>query len=191
MEGCSYYLLKSSRKTLLELLFDRGYYPKVQKEQLINDVSLDIVATNKMEKSIRVVYILEKRQVPSIKEYIAKHCMDSENTTHIVVTQFNINKTFRTLCNTYNIEMFNINSLGVNITKHILVPKHTLITDSETKENVKTKLCLKKWSELPLIRISDPIASYYGAKNGDVFEITRNSKTAGEYISYRYCVPTG
>lgn len=71
----------------------------------------------------------------------------------------------------------------VDVTQHILVPKHVKITDKE-----KEKL-LKKYNitllELPKIRKKDPAIAHLGAKTGDVIKIIRKSSTAGESIFYR------
>ena len=37
----------------------------------------------------------------------------------------------------------------------------------------------------PVIKLSDPIARYYGAKTDDIFKIERFSPCSGKYISYR------
>lgn len=188
MNGCSNQLIKSSRKTILELLHDRGYDIDQNKDELIADTQKMIRATNLEGKIIQVVFILVKRQIPLVKEYIAQHCLNTPNTNHIVVTQHAVNKTFRALCDNYNIEIFDIKSLGINITKHSLVPEHILHTEEEEKEQLKQKIQIEDWSQIPQMYITDPIARYYGAKQGDVFEIVRNSKTAGRYSSYRHCI---
>ncbi len=53
---------------------------------------------------------------------------------------------------------------------------------------------LKKYSitlnQLPRIRVRDPAAMAIAAKIGDVIEITRKSRTAGETKYYRVVVKT-
>lgn len=86
----------------------------------------------------------------------------------------------------YRLEAFEESELIVNKTHHEMVPKHELLTPKEKEELMK--LYRAEESQFPLIRITDPIARYYGLKRGDVVRITRNSETAGKYISYRLCV---
>jgi len=84
------------------------------------------------------------------------------------------------------VELIPPNFPSFNIFKHHLVPKHEILT-SEEKEEVLKKYRVEPY-QLPLIRTSDPIANVIGARPGDLIRITRESPTAGEYISYRYVV---
>lgn len=70
-----------------------------------------------------------------------------------------------------------------DISKHILVPKHTKISDKEKKELYeKYKI---SFNALPKILRTDPAVKEFNVKVGDVIKITRKSPTAGETIFYR------
>ncbi|KAG0434801.1 DNA-directed RNA polymerases I, II, and III subunit RPABC1 [Dictyocoela muelleri] len=84
-------------------------------------------------------------------------------------------------CN-LEIDFFKIKELMFNVTKHILVPKHRIMSENEKIEYLNKRKISE--NELPKILKSDPVAKYFGARKGDVFEIERNSSTAG--ISYYY-----
>ena len=84
------------------------------------------------------------------------------------------------------IQIFSIDNLIRNITKHVLVPTMRIISEDE-KEIVKKKYTIENNSNMPLILKSDPSAMFYGVKSGDFVEITRTSETSGIYICYRYC----
>jgi DNA-directed RNA polymerase I, II, and III subunit RPABC1 len=84
------------------------------------------------------------------------------------------------------IETFQEADLVVNITKHILVPKHIRLSDPEKKELLE-RYRLKE-SQLPRIQREDPVARYLGLKRGQVVKIIRRSETSGRYASYRICL---
>ena len=80
--------------------------------------------------------------------------------------------------------------MKIDIQQHDLVPKHEVISESE-------KELLQQNSDfdidnLPKIKINDPVvkelSKSYNISTGDVLKITRKSKTAGEFISYRIII---
>ena len=70
-----------------------------------------------------------------------------------------------------------------DISKHILVPEHSKISDKEKNDLLeKYHITLK---ELPKISKKDPAIAHLNVKEGDVIKIIRKSPTAGESIFYR------
>jgi len=70
----------------------------------------------------------------------------------------------------YDFELFSMNELQINITKHRLVPRHTIVTDSEKEE-----LDSKYKGKLPSILQNDAVCRYYAFQKGDYVRITRKN----------------
>ncbi len=87
----------------------------------------------------------------------------------------------------YGIELIPRTFPSFNIFKHKLVPKHEILPPEEA-EKMLEKYRMEP-HQLPQIRASDIVAIAIGAKPGDVLKITRESVTAGKYVSYRYVTP--
>ena len=74
----------------------------------------------------------------------------------------------------------------IDIAKHALVPKHTLVSEAE-KKRITDNLKLSG-KELPRIFKNDPAIAGLKTKEGDVIKVVRQSLTAGESIFYRRVV---
>lgn len=81
------------------------------------------------------------------------------------------------------IEFFSFDEVIINITEHELVPKHEVLTEEEKQEVLKRYNVTE--TQLPRILRTDPVARYLGVRPGQLLKITRNSDTAGQYVTYR------
>jgi len=75
---------------------------------------------------------------------------------------------------------------ALNVSSHLLVPKHELVSPKEAEKLLKTFNARRE--QLPYMLGRDPVALEIGAKPGDLVRITRRSETAGESTYYRYIV---
>jgi len=74
--------------------------------------------------------------------------------------------------------------MTMDVSKHLLVPKHTKLSDAEKEKLLSNYTITIK--ELPKITQDDAAISSLNAKIGEIIKIERKSKTAG--ISYYYRV---
>ncbi|MBQ6099502.1 MAG: DNA-directed RNA polymerase subunit H [Methanobrevibacter sp.] len=73
--------------------------------------------------------------------------------------------------------------MKIDIQDHMLVPKHEIMTEEEISEEFSD--VDYDFRDLPKIRADDPVVEAIDAKPGNVLRITRQSETAGEFITYR------
>ena len=85
------------------------------------------------------------------------------------------------------VQLFTEGELAINITKHVLVPKHELVSIQE--RNAFLNKHKYKLANLPRILDSDPVIKYLYGKPGDMVKITRDSETTGTSIYYRIVYP--
>lgn len=201
-----------ARRTILEMLFDRGYAVLNNPEDLyqsLSDFTEDFKSKGFNREQITI--LRQKRDDPSQQIYVffpeekrgkavgisviserAKQIEATNVQAAIFVLQTGLTSFAKNTIDKVaigancKIETFNENDLLVNITHHVLVPRHEVMSEEEKKALLR-RYRLKE-SQLPRIQKGDPVARYYGLKHGDVVKITRPSETAGRYVTYRLCV---
>lgn len=96
-------------------------------------------------------------------------------------------KTEKQILDTKKFEVFRIMEIIRDISTHHLVPKHTLLTDDESKQFMEEyKLCKL---DMGRIFVDDPMARYLYAKKDNIIKIIRTSIYTGYSINYRLVVP--
>lgn len=85
------------------------------------------------------------------------------------------------------VNIVSLSELQFSIMDHILVPKHTKLSDEEVNE-MKKKYNVEKNNDLPKISRFDPVARIIGLKPNSVCRIVRPSPTAIQSEFYRLCV---
>ena len=73
--------------------------------------------------------------------------------------------------------------MKIDIQNHMLVPKHEIMTEEEISEEFSD--VDYDFKDLPKIKANDPVVEAIGAEPGNVLRITRDSQTAGVFVTYR------
>ena len=73
--------------------------------------------------------------------------------------------------------------MKIDIQEHMLVPKHEIMTEEEISEEFSD--VDYNFKDLPKIKADDPVVKEIGAEPGNVLRITRESQTAGVFVTYR------
>ena len=189
-----------ARKTILEMMEDRGYDTSKHIKDIPLELFIETVADNNLEMVFEgenklVVYFFTEIKSISKKEFksvcdklISKYEDDYLNIIMVFPNKASssIKKEIILTPKYKNVQLYELKHLIINITKHKLQPKFKVLTEDEITEII-TKLSIPK-EQFPKILITDPISRYYGVKIGQVFKITRQSYSAGEYVTYRIVV---
>lgn len=105
----------------------------------------------------------------------------SENPlTNFIITQLNVE---RTTNRKLYIEHYEYKIFTIVVPKHILVPKHTIASDTDVENFCKTFYTVT--TRFPKILVTDPPVVWLGAKPGDVIRIDRDSEITVKSIGYR------
>lgn len=203
--------LYNSRNVLMEMLQDRNYDTSAYNNFSMKEI--DIMFKNSAKSSsqmnpldmkiskdghhIYIKYVLNSKvRLSNIQQLVIdmKENVLNDNDELLIITrdkvsnESSLDSSFEALLKSNNIyvQLFWIDTIIINITKHEFVPKHRVLSSNE-KEKLLEKYNISSYNQLPIIMKTDPVAKFYGMRRGDVAEITRPSETAGQYICYRYC----
>lgn len=186
------------RETILEMIGDRGYNipesEKISFEQFIikyNNKNFDIYIDDEIKNKKFYVHFhneiknFSKGDLKNIMQKIVNQYNDPDiNLILLIKDKENSAITKELTKEIYkNVEIFLRKNMMFNITHHVFVPKHKLLTSDEEKEVLEKYNATK--GKFPKISKVDPIAKYYGMKPDQICEITRKSPEVGEYIYYR------
>jgi DNA-directed RNA polymerase I, II, and III subunit RPABC1 len=189
-----------ARTTVLEMFRDRGYSlsdelfidSKDSFKKLFYSKNLDFRVDSEGKPPVFIKWMLNFKIKPNmIKETIDNIREEGFQLNSpgkiILITKAkpntNISKIFKDK-EFRGTELFWLNTMIFNITKHVLVPKHTKISEDDIRK-LLAELYIQNKFHLPVMLKSDPITRYLDLSSGDVCKITRYSPTSGEYFSYR------
>ena len=186
------------RQTLLEMIGDRGYtVPDIEKitfEEFnikYNNKNIDIyIKDEEKNKSFYIHFHNENKNFSKsdlkniMQKIISIYGDETINLILLLKEKENSTVSKELSKDIYkNIEIFLRKNMIFNVTKHIYVPQHILLTKEEEVKLLETYNTTK--GKLPKIFKTDPIAKYYGMKNDQICKIIRKSPEVGEYVYYR------
>jgi len=186
------------RRTVLEMIADRGYIiPEVENitfEQFTakyNNKNIDIYINDEFKN--KKIYVHFHNEVKNFSKKDLDNIMQKVITTYndeninlilLIKEKENSAVTKELSKEAYkNVEVFLKKTMIFNVTHHIFVPKHILLTKDEENDLLIKYNTVK--GKLPKLSKSDPIAKYYGLKSDQVCKIIRKSPEVGESIYYR------
>lgn len=185
------------RGTILEMLNDRKHIvPEIENitfDQFMikyNNKNIDIYINDGVKQA---VYVYFHNEVKNFGKSDLKNIMmkinsqyedDSINIILLLRDKENSAVSKELTKDQYsNVEIFLKKNMLFNITHHILVSKHIVLSKDEEKELLQKYNTTK--GKLPKISKIDPVAKYYGMKTDQICKILRKSPEVGEYFYYR------
>eukprot|EP00834_Sanchytrium_tribonematis_P006510 NODE_485_length_6930_cov_0.490411.p6 type:complete len:157 gc:universal NODE_485_length_6930_cov_0.490411:2305-1835(-) len=142
------------QKTIIEMLKDRGYnlskseidmsFEEFSKKFVINGVvnkaELNLIAAKRNQPNVQIYVIYAEEEsvgVKHIRQYCEKMIQHNIERGIIVVKKPmtpSAKKVLQQMGSKYLLEVFLESELIVNITKHVLVPKHELLDDQDKQK---------------------------------------------------------
>ncbi|KAL5059227.1 hypothetical protein RYX36_030831 [Vicia faba] len=199
IESHRYYL---SRRTTLEMLKDRGYsIPSTEIELSLEEFRqvhgqspdvdrLRFTASHSTDPSKRILVIFSGPGIVKVNviRNIAGQIVNRDTLSGLIlIVQNQITSQALKAVDllSFKVEIFQITDLLVNITKHVLKPKHQILTDKQ-KRNLLKKYDIQE-KQLPRMLQTDAIARYYGLQRGQVLKVTYTGEITQMHVTYR-CV---
>ena len=204
-----------SRKTILDVLEDRGYdtkvYQNISPEQIValaegSSRALDIVVKRRQEKPSPtcpcdraiVMYSIHDNLITKIRkgDYLPQLFETDSVITKADDVIIIINEPYNESFDKASLQMwqnskirvcfFHIKQMVTHLGRHSLVPPHRKLTADEAKVEIN-RLYISIKSQFPLIKHSDIQARLLGLVPGDLVEILRPSQTSGVNRVLRIC----
>lgn len=202
IEKSVYQQINDVKTTIIKIFISRGFINLSNKDKYIeklieneNDdleyiINLDSSKNYNTEIKNKKVYIkIFNYKISSVSEkspigeFIKKHDKDYK----FIIVQDITSKIEETLNSYYDqIEVFKFNKLQSDITEHILVPKHEVLTKEEGENVLESYRARKR--DMPLIRTNEDVAKYYNMKPGEITRIYRPSPLTCEAVAYRLVI---
>lgn len=181
-------------KNTIDMLIDRKYnmkshlkngkHIKRTDEDFLNDYkenNCKLVINKNKTDLVSIYFYNSKIGINELKE-LFEILKENEVKHLILITKHKLTsyakKEMKILGKNMEKEIFYFDEKIINITKHELVPKHTLLTPKETEQFIKNM-----GKKIPHIKITDPQCRHYNGKVDQIFKIQRKAE-----IYYRIVV---
>lgn len=192
-----------SRETILQLLGSQGYDVSKYQGSSIHEVSvlnqnkqLDMLVENGKQKTWIKYHLNKTLRAQSLNDIIedlinVEEILSKEDNIIVIIKDEPNESLIKILKNIWEqdkvfITVFNISRLQFNILKHMLVPKHEVLNEEESKK-FREKYKIISNSKIPDINRFSPVAQAIGIRPGEICKITRDSRTAINTEFYRIC----
>lgn len=187
-----------ARKTVLEMITDRGYtVPDIEKIsfeifiQKYDNKNIDIYIDDTAKLKQFYVYFhndsksFSKSELKNIIQKVMNQYNNPEIGLILILKEKENSAVSKELTKDMykNVEIFIKKNMLFNISHHTFVPKHILLTEEEEKEVLEKYNTTK--SKFPKLLSTDPMAKYYNMKSDQICKIIRKSPEVGEAITYR------
>ena len=202
IEKSVYQQINDVKTTIIKIFTNRGFIDESNRDKYIakliedeNDdleymIKLDYSKNYNTEIKNKKVYIkIFNYKISSINEKspIGEFLKKYNDEYKFIVVQDITPKTEENI-NIYDtqVEIFKFNKLQSDITEHMLVPKHEVLTKEEGENVLESYRARKR--DMPLIRTNEDVAKYYNMKPGEITRIYRPSPLTCESIAYRLVI---
>lgn len=160
---------KTAIQVVEEMLIDRGYHIHFIDHHLTSQETYTVKASKDGEWMIVFINDEEKVNIDAIKERMS--ILNREGASKsIIIYLSTVTPSAKKSIETaeYKFELFGLNELQLNITRHRLVPRHLAVTEEERK-----MLDDKFKGKLPQILVTDPVSRYFAFSRGQYIRIHR------------------
>lgn len=156
----------NAEKIYVKYLLEDKFKGTTSLTNQINEIYETILSTKDTLIILNISRVLMKIGV--------KDKVDEEYVNHFYITK------------NYFVQIFGLENFLFNVSQHQLVPKHRILSKTETQTLLSDFNCTIK--NLPTIKRDDAQAKYIGLKPKQVCEIIVNNVTSGITKKYRLCI---
>jgi len=197
--------IAKSRKTIIELLSNRGYDVSNYEGFSMNEIhvmtqnnQLDMLIESQEGRKVYIKYHLSKTLRPqnitdAVEDLFEIEQVLTKSDDLIIIAHDNANESLLNDLKLkwdndgYFITIFSISNLQYNMMENILVPPHIVLAEDQ-KNEVKKEFNIIDDMQFPEISRFDPAAKCVGLRPGELCKIIRSSKTAITAPFYRICI---